>query len=92
MKTAKLLWVLGLTLGVFNASAQTAGAPTVTVGVAPSTDMALMIVAVKQGFLQKEGLNAQLQVFDSSPAAPTSPTTPSRRSWRRGHEARRSCR
>jgi len=69
MKTTKLLWVLGLALGVFNASAQTAGAPTVTVGVAPSTDMALMIVAVKQGFLQKEGLNAQLQVFDSSPAA-----------------------
>lgn len=69
MRAAKLLWMLGLAFGVQNASAQTAGAPTVTVGVAPSTDMALMIVAVKQGFLQKEGLNAQLQVFDSSPAA-----------------------
>jgi ABC-type nitrate/sulfonate/bicarbonate transport system substrate-binding protein len=31
--------------------------------------MALMIVAVNKGFLQKEGLNAQLQLFDSSPAA-----------------------
>lgn len=69
MRTAKLLWTLGLTIGVLNASAQTPGAPTVTVGVAPSTDMVLMIVAVKQGFLQKEGVNAQLQVFDSSPAA-----------------------
>ena len=28
-----------------------------------------MIVAVKKGFLEKEGLNAQLQLFDSSPAA-----------------------
>jgi len=43
--------------------------PTFTVGVSPSTDMSLMIVAVKQGFLEKEGLNAQLQLFDSSPAA-----------------------
>jgi ABC-type nitrate/sulfonate/bicarbonate transport system substrate-binding protein len=43
--------------------------PTFTVGVSPSTDMSLMIVAVKKGFLEKEGLNAQLQLFDSSPAA-----------------------
>jgi ABC-type nitrate/sulfonate/bicarbonate transport system substrate-binding protein len=43
--------------------------PTVTVGVSPSTDMSLMIIAVKKGFLEKEGLNAQLQLFDSSPAA-----------------------
>lgn len=69
MKTAKLLWMLGLAFGALNANAQTPGAPAVTIGVAPSTDMALMIIAVKQGFLQKEGVNAQLQVFDSSPAA-----------------------
>ena len=43
--------------------------PNFTVGVSPSTDMSLMIVAVKKGFLEKEGLNAQLQLFDSSPAA-----------------------
>jgi ABC-type nitrate/sulfonate/bicarbonate transport system substrate-binding protein len=41
----------------------------VTIGVAPSTEMALMIIAVKKGFLAKEGLDAQLQLFDSSPAA-----------------------
>jgi len=54
-----------------SAMAQPAGAPgpTVTVAVAPSTDMALMIIAVKKGFLQKQGLNAQLQLFDSAPAA-----------------------
>ena len=53
------------------AMAQPAGAPgpTVTVAVAPSTDMLLMIIAVKKGFLQKQGLNAQLQLFDSAPAA-----------------------
>lgn len=43
--------------------------PTVTVGVSPSTDMTLMIVAVHRGFLEKEGIKAQLQMFDSSPAA-----------------------
>lgn len=42
---------------------------TLTVGVSPSTDMALLIVAVNKGFLDKEGLKAQLQLFDSSPAA-----------------------
>lgn len=53
------------------AAAQQAGgaAPTITVGASPSTDMSLMIIAVKKGFLEKEGLNAQLQLFDSSPAA-----------------------
>lgn len=43
--------------------------PTVVVGVAPSTDMSLMIIAVKKGFLQKQGLDAKLQLFDSAPAA-----------------------
>ena len=43
--------------------------PTVIVGIAPTTDQSLMIVAVNKGFLQKQGLNAQLQFFDSSPAA-----------------------
>jgi ABC-type nitrate/sulfonate/bicarbonate transport system substrate-binding protein len=40
----------------------------VTVGVTSSPDMALLIFAVKGGFLAKEGVKAQLQVFDSSPA------------------------
>jgi NitT/TauT family transport system substrate-binding protein len=40
-----------------------------TVGVAPSIDNTLLIVAVRQGFLAKEGVNAQLQLFDSSPGA-----------------------
>jgi ABC-type nitrate/sulfonate/bicarbonate transport system substrate-binding protein len=69
MKRRELILGLALACGMLSTQAQQAGAPTVTVGVAPSIDMALMIVAVKQGFLQKEGLNAQLQVFDSSPAA-----------------------
>src|SRR4051812_28468303 len=58
--------VLGWSIAVAQSAAGTA--PTVTVGVAPSTDMALMIIAVKKDFLAKEGLNAQLQLFDSSPA------------------------
>src|SRR5512132_3308778 len=40
-----------------------------TVGVAPSIDMSLLIVAVKKGFLEKEGVKSQLQLFDSAPAA-----------------------
>lgn len=41
----------------------------VTLAVAPSADMSLFIVAVKKGFLEKQGLRAQLKVFDSSPKA-----------------------
>jgi ABC-type nitrate/sulfonate/bicarbonate transport system substrate-binding protein len=63
--------MLGALLGTTPAAAQQASAtnPTVTVGATPSIDMILMIIAVKKEFLQKEGLNAQLQLFDSSPAA-----------------------
>jgi sulfonate transport system substrate-binding protein len=43
------------------------GSGAVTVAVAPTVDMALMIVAVKRGFLEKHGLRAQLKIFDSSP-------------------------
>jgi ABC-type nitrate/sulfonate/bicarbonate transport system substrate-binding protein len=49
--------------------AQPAAPPTVTLAVAPSTDMSLMIIAVKKGFLQQQGINGQLQLFDSAPAA-----------------------
>ena len=70
MRTVMLL-MIGALLGTTPAAAQQASAtnPTVTVGVSPSIDMVLMIIAVKKDFLQKEGLNAQLQLFDSSPAA-----------------------
>jgi len=70
VRTAKLL-LAGAVVWAMTAVAQQpgAGAPTVTVAVAPSTDMSLMIVAVNKGFLQKQGLNAQLQLFDSAPAA-----------------------
>lgn len=69
---ASLILLFGVVTGwATSVQAQTApaGAPTVTVGVSPSTDMSLMIVAVKKGFLEKQGLNAQIQLFDSSPAA-----------------------
>lgn len=45
------------------------GSGEVTVAVAPAPDMALMILAVKKGFLEKQGLRARLKVFDSSPKA-----------------------
>ena len=45
------------------------GSGEVTVAVAPTIDMALMIIAVKKGFLEKQGLRAQLKIFDSSPKA-----------------------
>ena len=41
----------------------------VVVAVAPSADMALPILAVKKGFLEKQGLRVQMKVFDSSPKA-----------------------
>jgi ABC-type nitrate/sulfonate/bicarbonate transport system substrate-binding protein len=43
------------------------GSGAVTVAVAPSADMSLLILSVKKGFLEKQGLRAQLKVFDSSP-------------------------
>ena len=66
-----MLLMIGALPGTTPAAAQQASAtnPTVTVGVTPSIDMVLMIIAVKKDFLQKEGLNARLQLFDTSPAA-----------------------
>lgn len=70
MRTLILAIASMMLWAVSAAAQQPAGShPTVTVGVAPSIDMSLMIVAVKKGFLEKEGLNAQLQFFDSSPGA-----------------------
>jgi NitT/TauT family transport system substrate-binding protein len=59
-----LLWV-----GAAGTASIAAPLPAVTVGVSPSTDMSLLIIAVKKEFLKKEGLNARLQFFDASPAA-----------------------
>jgi taurine transport system substrate-binding protein len=60
-------WVV-LTAALWGASAS-AQQPALTVGIAPSIDNSLMIVAVKGGFLAKEGVKAELQLFDSSPGA-----------------------
>jgi ABC-type nitrate/sulfonate/bicarbonate transport system substrate-binding protein len=49
--------------------AASAAAQNLTVGVAPSIDNTLLIVATKHGFLAKEGVKAELQLFDSSPGA-----------------------
>jgi ABC-type nitrate/sulfonate/bicarbonate transport system substrate-binding protein len=58
---------LAVALWPFGGRAQ--GKNEVVVAVAPSVDMALPILAVKKGFLEKQGLKAQLKVFDSSPKA-----------------------
>lgn len=55
--------------GILALAMPAAAQQTITVGISPSTDMSLMIIAVNKGFLEKEGLKAQLQLFDSSPAA-----------------------
>src|SRR5262245_4957848 len=52
-----------------NAPAQAQQQRSVIVAVAPSSDTALLIVAVNGGFLKKQNLDAQLKVFDSSPQA-----------------------
>jgi ABC-type nitrate/sulfonate/bicarbonate transport system substrate-binding protein len=70
MRIATLLLAAAIAAASPSMAQPSAGSgPTVIVGVAPSTDMSLMIIAVKKGFLQKQGLNAQLQLFDSAPAA-----------------------
>lgn len=66
----KSIWMLATTLAWAVATGQaSAASPSVTVGVSPSPDMSLLIVAVKKGFIQKEGVEARLQMFDSAPAA-----------------------
>jgi ABC-type nitrate/sulfonate/bicarbonate transport system substrate-binding protein len=63
------LAVVALLVASLPSGGRAQGSGAVTVAVAPSTDMALLIVAVKKGFLEKQGLRAQLKVFDSSPKA-----------------------
>jgi ABC-type nitrate/sulfonate/bicarbonate transport system substrate-binding protein len=66
-----VLGMLAVALSVSSASGPAAAQAKkkVVVAVGPSSDMALLIVAVKGGFLDKQGLDPQLKVFDSSPQA-----------------------
>jgi ABC-type nitrate/sulfonate/bicarbonate transport system substrate-binding protein len=63
-----LATVVALLTGA-SAPAQAQQQRPVIVAVAPSSDTALLIVAVNGGFLKKQNLDAQLKVFDSSPQA-----------------------
>lgn len=67
----RVFGALAVLLLVASTSAPTAAQAkkTVVVAVGPSSDMALLIVAVKGGFLEKQGLDPQLKIFDSSPQA-----------------------
>jgi ABC-type nitrate/sulfonate/bicarbonate transport system substrate-binding protein len=65
LKLKLLAFVLGTALG---ASALAQKKP-VVIGVAPSSDVALLIVGVHGGFREKEGLAPELKLFDSSPQA-----------------------
>ncbi|WP_417277064.1 ABC transporter substrate-binding protein [Castellaniella sp.] len=65
----KLLIFFALASGSMATVVAAEEAPKITVAVTASTDMTLMIAAVKQGFLKNEGIDARLQLFDSSPAA-----------------------
>ncbi len=60
---------LVMALGLIAAAAAANTLPSVTVGVAPSPDMSLLIIAVKKGFLKNQGLDAKLELFESSPSA-----------------------
>ena len=63
------LKVLALALGIALGGSALAQKKPVVIGVAPSSDVALLIVAVNGGFLEKEGLAPELKLFDSSPQA-----------------------
>ena len=64
-----VLAVLAVLAALLPGTGRAQGGGQVTFAVAPSADMSLFIVAVKKGFLEKQGLRAQLKVFDSSPKA-----------------------
>jgi len=64
-----ILAALAVLVALLPGTGRAQGGGQVTLAVAPSADMALFIVAVKKGFLEKQGLRAQLKVFDSSPKA-----------------------
>jgi sulfonate transport system substrate-binding protein len=66
---AGVLAALAVLVAILPGTGRAQGGGQITLGVAPSADMSLFIVAVKKGFLEKQGLRAQLKIFDSSPKA-----------------------
>ena len=56
-------------LTLADASGADTKAPTVTMAVNQASDNSLLIIAVKKGFLEKEGLNGRIQLFDDGAAA-----------------------
>jgi len=66
---AGVLAALAVLVATLPGTGRAQGGGQITLGVARSADMSLFIVAVKKGFLEKQGLRAQLKIFDSSPKA-----------------------
>lgn len=66
--TQSVLLALAALIMAGSGPAAAQGKP-VVVAVSPSSDTALLIVAVSHGFMEKHGLKPQLKVFDSSPQA-----------------------
>ena len=64
-----LLSLLALAIAAVCGPAAAQPRKPVVIAVAPSSDTALLIVAVNGGFLEKQGLAPELKVFDSSPQA-----------------------
>jgi ABC-type nitrate/sulfonate/bicarbonate transport system substrate-binding protein len=64
-----VLGALAVVVAVLPGTGRAQGGGQVTLGVAPSADMSLFIVAARKGFLEKQGLRVQMKVFDSSPKA-----------------------
>lgn len=64
-----LLGAVVLAATVFSDPAAAQARKTVVIGVSPSSDTALLIVAVNGGFLEKQGVTPQLKIFESSPQA-----------------------
>jgi NitT/TauT family transport system substrate-binding protein len=56
-----------VTLAGLSATGRTQGHGAVTVAVAPSADMAPLIIAVKKGFFEKQGLKAQMKCSTPRP-------------------------
>jgi ABC-type nitrate/sulfonate/bicarbonate transport system substrate-binding protein len=63
------LKVLALALSMAVGGSALAQKKPVVIGVAPTSDVALLIIGVNGGFLAKEGLAPELKLFDSSPQA-----------------------
>lgn len=69
LPSTSLLAAFAFAVTILSGSAGAQPRKPVVVAVAPSSDTALLIVAVNGGFLEKQGLAPELKVFDSSPQA-----------------------